>query len=442
MQVAKSSHFPIRHKIIACTATLFTAMALSGCSADITRFDQPAYGFGGKKVSTRIPVPEERMRQPSPPSYEPHSDQSTFRPTYNYSPRAPVERTDLPPVRSNGPLARVKPQTRIANAVPPRAAPIPTTPPPRLASTYRQPTGTITVRRGDTLYGIARRHNISVSALKTENNLTDSYLKTGQTLRLPAPTTNRQAKVVPAAVTRKPRLTGRTKALNWTGSYHVKRGDSLYRIARSHGVSVSELRAANSIKNPRRMRPGVVLRVPGARSAIEAAPSAKQIAKRPVISGSDQNVTASPAAHPVAKQSSKRRSKPQLAAASAKLRWPVTGRIVSGFGKRGDGSFNEGIDISVPPGTDVRAAGDGVVAYAGHEVKGLGKLLLVRHTGDIITAYAHNQNLLVQRGDQVRRGQIIAKSGISDRTKSPELHFEVRKDSQPVNPTKYLSRPG
>ncbi|MFM1816293.1 MAG: hypothetical protein RLZ98_2988, partial [Pseudomonadota bacterium] len=121
-----------------------------------------------------------------------------------------------------------------------------------------------------------------------------------------------------------------------------------------------------------------------------------------------------------------------------KLKWPVIGRVVAPFGKRKDGTHNDGIDIAVPKGTDVRAAGDGVVAYAGSEVKGFGNLLLVRHEDGKVTAYAHNDALLVQRGDRVRRGQVIAKSGDSGGVDQPLLHFEVRTGSKPVDPVLHM----
>jgi murein DD-endopeptidase MepM/ murein hydrolase activator NlpD len=122
-------------------------------------------------------------------------------------------------------------------------------------------------------------------------------------------------------------------------------------------------------------------------------------------------------------------------AAHPEFRWPARGRIIQGFANGG----NDGINISVPAGTQVKAAESGVVAYAGSELKGYGNLVLIRHPNGFVTAYAHNGDIAVKRGDQVTRGQTIAKSGQSGNVSSPQLHFELRKGSTPVDPTNYLA---
>ena len=126
----------------------------------------------------------------------------------------------------------------------------------------------------------------------------------------------------------------------------------------------------------------------------------------------------------------------QPAAASAEFRWPARGRVITGFG---GGGSSEGINIAVPDGTPVKAAESGTVAYAGSEVKGYGNLVLIRHDNGYVSAYAHNGDIEVKRGQKVSRGQTIAKSGQSGNVTSPQLHFEIRKGSQPVDPMKYLA---
>lgn len=121
--------------------------------------------------------------------------------------------------------------------------------------------------------------------------------------------------------------------------------------------------------------------------------------------------------------------------AHPEFRWPARGRIIQGFASGG----NDGINIAVPEGTQVKAAESGVVAYAGNELKGYGNLVLIRHPNGFVTAYAHNGDLAVKRGDQVTRGQTIAKSGQSGNVATPQLHFELRKGSTPVDPTNYLA---
>jgi murein DD-endopeptidase MepM/ murein hydrolase activator NlpD len=126
---------------------------------------------------------------------------------------------------------------------------------------------------------------------------------------------------------------------------------------------------------------------------------------------------------------------PADAGTAPEFRWPARGRIIQGFKSGG----NDGINISVPEGTSVRAAENGTVAYAGSELKGYGTLVLIRHPNGFVTAYANNGELNVKRGEVVKRGQVIAKSGQSGNVSSPQLHFELRKGSTPVDPTSYLA---
>lgn len=119
------------------------------------------------------------------------------------------------------------------------------------------------------------------------------------------------------------------------------------------------------------------------------------------------------------------------------FRWPARGRIIQAF--KGGSGGNDGINISVPEGTSVRAAEGGVVAYAGSELKGYGNLVLIRHPNGFVSAYANNGQIDVKRGETVKRGQEIAKSGQSGNVSSPQLHFELRKGSTPVDPTQYLA---
>ena len=122
-------------------------------------------------------------------------------------------------------------------------------------------------------------------------------------------------------------------------------------------------------------------------------------------------------------------------ASADNFRWPAKGRVISGYGSSG----NEGINIALPEGTPVKAAEDGTVAYAGSDVKGYGKLVLVRHSNGFVSAYAHNGELDVKPGDKVKRGQTIAKSGASGNVTSPQLHFEIRKSGAPVDPMSQLA---
>ena len=121
------------------------------------------------------------------------------------------------------------------------------------------------------------------------------------------------------------------------------------------------------------------------------------------------------------------------------FRWPVRGRIISGFGTKPNGEKNDGINLAVPAGTSVKAVEAGTVIYAGNELAGYGNLVLIRHADGWVSAYAHNQDLLIKRGDVVKRGQIIAHAGMTGSVTSPQVHFELRKGAKPVNPLDYLA---
>jgi murein DD-endopeptidase MepM/ murein hydrolase activator NlpD len=126
----------------------------------------------------------------------------------------------------------------------------------------------------------------------------------------------------------------------------------------------------------------------------------------------------------------------------ARFTWPITGQILARFGSAGKGLHNDGINIAAPAGTQVRAAGPGVVAYAGNELKGFGNLLLIKHADGWTTAYAHNDKLLVAKGDTVVQGQVIASVGRTGNVDRPQLHFEVRKGTQAMDPMSYLVKTG
>src|SRR5204863_68319 len=171
-------------------------------------------------------------------------------------------------------------------------------------------------------------------------------------------------------------------------------------------------------------------------TAVTVAPgdSVETIARRYGVPAQSANVVAPPDA--LDKEAAK------LAdgnGAVPKFRWPANGRVIAGYGPTTNGQQNDGINISVPENTPVKAAEDGIVAYAGSELKGYGNLVLVRHPNGYVTAYAHAKELLVKRGDQVKRGQVIARSGQTGNVNTPQLHFEIRKGSSPLDPTRFLN---
>ncbi|MDH6229713.1 murein DD-endopeptidase MepM/ murein hydrolase activator NlpD [Mesorhizobium soli] len=233
------------------------------------------------------------------------------------------------------------------------------------------------------------------------------------------------------------------------GTYKVQQGDTLTKIAKRNGVSAEALKAANGM-NDGTVRIGQTLRIPAAGApAATTTVAAAAPTRDPVVTSSapakPENSDASKmASYTPPKKSDKVIEQAEEVAAIApdstgigKMRWPVRGRVISAYGK-GGGKANDGIDIQVPEGTSVKAAENGVVIYAGDGLKEFGNTVLVRHENGLVTVYGHASELKVTRGEKVKRGQELALSGMSGSTDTPRLHFEVRKNSTPVNPSGYL----
>ena len=225
--------------------------------------------------------------------------------------------------------------------------------------------------------------------------------------------------------------------------YTVKPGDSLTKIAKANGVSVDSLKQANGLSTAN-IRIGQVLAIPTAGTPVAAAPVSQKA--DPVKTAS---VPATPANQPAGYTPPANKSVTEVAKADpqaaapeltgiGKYRWPANGAVIARFGANIDGKRSDGIAISVPKGTPVKAAENGVVIYAGNGLKELGNTVLIRHDDGKVTVYGHADSLNVQRGQKVQRGQTIASSGMSGNVKRPMLHFEVRKDAAPVDPMSYL----
>lgn len=223
------------------------------------------------------------------------------------------------------------------------------------------------------------------------------------------------------------------------GTYTVVSGDTLDAIARRTGTSSAALKQANGLSSGM-IRIGQQLTIPAGGTAVAARPAADQTttASVPPAAQAPANQPAAQQAEKVIQQASLDTTAAPDATGISRMRWPVRGRVVSGFGGSSGGKRNDGIDISVPSGTPVRAAENGVVIYAGDGLKEFGNTVLVRHENGLVTVYGHASEINVQRGQQVRRGDEIAKSGMTGSADTPKLHFEVRKDSTPVDPSTYL----
>jgi murein DD-endopeptidase MepM/ murein hydrolase activator NlpD len=231
------------------------------------------------------------------------------------------------------------------------------------------------------------------------------------------------------------------KGATTTGAvYTVVAGDTLSGIAQKTGSSTNAIKQANSLDTGL-IRIGQQLVIPGATVHANAASKTPQGVDPIVTGGVTRPAGASVA--PKAENAEIEKMVQQAAAAPdatgvGRLRWPAHGRIVSDFGSQSGGKRNDGVDIALPEGTPVKAAENGVVIYAGDGLKDFGNTVLVRHENGLVTVYGHNSEITVSRGTTVRRGQEIARSGVSGNAGTPKLHFEVRKDSAPVDPAKYL----
>lgn len=510
---------------------IFATISIAGCSADITRFDSTSFALNDPPETGSNPAPRDSVYSNSLSDNQPvegstprgpygagassvqvaalpdaNNDRSYAQPPA-YRPAAYQQPAYQQPAYSQ-PAYNAKPlsQTRRAS-VPSHGAPI-------------AKGEAIEVQPGDTLYGLSRRHRVSLAELTTLNNLSNPNIHPGQKLYLPAADDGSSAPRASAAAASAAVEAARPApvplaqatpdvAARYNTNYTVQPGDSLYGISRSHGVKFSELQQVNGITDPRRVKPGTVLRIPGhgneapaqvaadtppapplppatrqAEMPVTQPPAQPPVAEAPasepqrygdatttqptIINGekrvaslSNQTNDASPVVPPL--QPSAPERKPEAAAPpaapeqkvaiaapppssgpatvdSVKLRWPASGKVIAGFGSRPDGTHNDGINLQVPLGTDVHAAESGVVAYAGSELKGYGNLVLLRHDNGWVTAYAHNDELLVKRGDKVRRGQVIAKAGKTGSVDRPQLHFELRQGSRPVDPVPYLEK--
>jgi murein DD-endopeptidase MepM/ murein hydrolase activator NlpD len=309
----------------------------------------------------------------------------------------------------------------------------------------------IIVGTSDTLEILSRRYNVSPAAIMQANGYKGPRaLSPGQQLVIPHPAATVAASApVPAAPAVKPVAVAAAPSVHVVGH-----GDTLLSIARHNHVSVPELAKANNVNPSAKLSLGTKLVVPGHKTAAAAAPAP------PVAVAAVQPVAAAPVP-PVTKVAAvDTQQKARLAQAAPNpeepaiespvkaaeatgavptFRWPARGKVITAYGAKSNGKSNDGINLAVPEGTPIKAADDGVVAYSGNELKGYGNLVLIRHSNGYVTAYAHASELMVKRGDTIKRGQVIAKSGQSGEVQSPQLHFEIRKGSSPVDPLQFLN---
>ena len=266
------------------------------------------------------------------------------------------------------------------------------------------PSQMVEVRANDTLYAVATRYQVTPQSVIEANGLQPPYnLRKGQTLKLV------------------PRRT-----------HVVRPGDSVYVISQRYAVSQYQLAQLNFLKPPFELKIGQKLQLPNSLDF-----SVLDVGLPDGVSGTNIAQPA-PTKTSVPAVPRKRFVAPSLAGSSG-FSWPVQGEIIAEFGPSQRGVHNDGVNIAASEGASVGAAAKGRVAYVGTNIKSFGKLVLVKHDGGIITAYAHLGDISVTEGDIVTAGQSIGTIGRSGRVDSPQLHFEIRKSRQPIDPRRLIS---
>jgi lipoprotein NlpD len=194
----------------------------------------------------------------------------------------------------------------------------------------------------------------------------------------------------------------------------VRPGENLFRIGKAYDVSYEELARINGIQHADQIRAGQKIFIPGATRQLPVE----------VITPTEP----SPALAKV--------PEPAPVPSEGAFLWPVNGKINSGFGPRGS-SFHDGVDIGAPEGAPIQAIEKGEVIYS-EQLRGYGNIVIVRHSGNLVSVYAHNQVNLVREGQTVERGEVVARVGSTGRVTGPHLHFEVRKNNMAQDPLRFL----
>lgn len=266
----------------------------------------------------------------------------------------------------------------------------------------------ITVAAGDTLYSLSRKYSVPVNDLAVMNNISAPFaLSVGQKLKVPdlASAPVRTAVAAPVA---KP-TPAATSAQSKYGTPPVTPKAGVVPKVATPAVATTKAVASTAPKG-------------GAKNATQNA------AKTQPVKHAQQKISSDP-----------NKKLPSIAArSSSKFSWPVRGKILSHYGAKSGGLFNDGINIGASRGTAVKAAENGVVAYAGNEVKGMGNLVIIQHSGGWMTVYAHMDSMSVRRGARVSVGQKIGTVGATGKVDQPQLHFEIRKGTKAYNPSSYL----
>jgi murein DD-endopeptidase MepM/ murein hydrolase activator NlpD len=316
-----------------------------------------------------------------------------------------------------------------------------------------KPRSQYVVQQGDTLSSLAQRYGISESTLVAVNHLPPPYtVRPGQSLSIPSTTEASNLPGVTASAVPPPTPTGAVSSAPLPPPPGAPTATAIPGAAQPVAVPTVSGSGVNSQALP----PAAPLPTVPTTTVVTPMPSAPTIAPKATQTAvlpaqvpaqplppatkpaavPTQPVVAAPAPDPETPASTV--SGPAAGSGKGAFAWPVQGKVISAFGSSKDGTKNDGINIAAPSGAPVVAAADGVVAYAGNELRGFGNMILIRHDGGYVTAYAHNASLLVKKGDKVKRGQTIARVGATGAVFGPQVHFEIRKGTQPVDPMTFL----
>jgi len=429
-------------------ALALISFGVAGCSADMSSRLSNPFNYQGDATGA---VPQGAPPPQTQGQVERHELPQYSRPAQSSSLPPPAVSTPQSfPVANSGVSGGGR---GVASYAPPSQPKLETTAsvPSRSVAAAR-PVGPtkIIVGTSDTLDVLAHRYHVTPAAILAANGYKGPRtLSPGQSLIIPHSTAT--AAAAPVAVATPVAAPPASPVAATAASVHVVNpGETLASIARHNHLSVAELAKANNMDASSKLKLGMRLNVPGKTAAM--APAVPQAALAPAVAtvpavgmkmaaGTPQQsarlAQANPPAEEVAAEAPIKAS--EATGALPTFRWPVRGKVITSYGAKTNGKSNDGINLAVPEGTPIKAAEDGVVAYSGNELKGYGNLVLVRHSNGYVTAYAHASELLVKRGDTIKRGQVIAKSGQSGEVGSPQLHFEIRKGSSPVDPLQFLN---
>lgn len=405
-----------------CVSVAAIGAFAAACSMDVTRFDSNPFN---NRQDTTASVPQQQQ-QPQIQAQVPGHQL----PQRNHVETQPLNN---PQYRPNSVPASPAPQAQHKQLNAPRTTAAVN------ANDWSWDGGrAVTVQQGETVYSLSRKHNVPAEVILKANNLQSaSMIQPGQRLVIPM----RRNASAPA--------NQNVPAANPSAMHTTASGDTIYSLSRKYKVTPRAIAGANNMTLSTQLKVGQQIRIPA------AAPIANTPAAQP--QPLQRNVQTVPQSQPQQVVQSDNvpapenvgvvrpntvptvSDTPRAQNTAPTFHWPVRGRILSAYGKKPNGQQNDGINVSVPDGTPIRASEDGVVAYAGNELKGFGNLVLIRHADNWVTAYAHLGTIDVKKDQKVKRGEIIARAGQTGGVTSPQLHFEIRKGSNPVDPEKHLS---